>query len=61
MPIYRIRPPPQSGLVDDLNLGPAATAQDILLPEDRSCFTGLLDERGNRIYRYPDPIGFRLR
>ena len=62
MPTYRSVPPrPKAGLIDDLDYGPAATAEEIILPENRARFTGLLDAQGNRIFRSPEPIGFKLR
>lgn len=36
-------------------LGGAATAEDILLPEARARDTGLLDAQGQPIYRLPGP------
>jgi len=59
MAIYRpIRP--RAGRIDDPDHGTAATAETIIFPEDEGRDTGLLDAQGNRLFRYRDPVGFRV-
>ncbi len=61
MPTYRARPKTRAGLIVDPEEGAAATAEVIIFPEDEARDTGLLDAQGNPLYRYRDPVGFRLR
>lgn len=52
---------PRAGLIDDPEWGVAATAEVIIFPEEEGRYTGLLDAQGNRLYRYRDLVGFRIR
>jgi hypothetical protein len=61
MPVYRAMPAPRAGLIEDPEFGVAATAEVIVFPEQEGRDTGLLDAQGNRLFRYRDPVGFRIR
>ena len=61
MPVYRAKPSPRGGLIVDPEYGASATAEVIVFPEQEGRDTGLLDAQGNRLFRYRDPVGFRIR
>ncbi len=61
MPTYRAKPAPRAGLIQDPEHGTAATAEVIVFPEQDGLDTRLLDAQGNRLFRYRDPVGFRIR
>jgi hypothetical protein len=53
------RAPPHARVVEDRDLGTSETA-DMVFVDDDPQPTGLLDAAGDMIWRYRDPIGFRI-
>jgi len=60
MAIYRPIPHHRAGIIDDPEVGISATAETIIFPEVEGHDTGLLDAQGNRLFRFRDPVGFRV-
>lgn len=58
MPRYASRPPRSEMDCDAWYSG--SPYDSLTVVEREPAFTGLLDEKGNEIWRVPDPVGFRI-
>lgn len=54
------RPKLKLAIVDDPEWGMAMTADQVIVSDDNGVDTGILDANGAPLYRYRDPVGFRL-